>query len=154
MASTRYNQKNLTLTVDGVTINDFFEGASVTVSTVGGEVEITEGTDGGGINMATKQGLRLQFVLRETSRSHKFLDDLQRTQYMGGAGVTAILRTGADVHYVMNDAIISAPGEYTTGDKKQAGITYTMVSVDYTTSNLSITNAAGQAAGELVANFI
>lgn len=153
MASTRYNQKNLTLTIDGVTIQDFHEGASVTFSVVGGEVEITEGADGGGMNMATKQGAKLTFTLRETSRSRKFLADLRARQYMGGAGVTVILRTGADVHEVMNDAIISEPGEYSTGDKRQGGIQYTMISVEHSSSNMgmeSLVSSGLSAVGALI----
>ncbi len=46
MARTVYNQKNLVLTVDGTTIQDFFEGASIVFTYDGGEVDKTQGTDG------------------------------------------------------------------------------------------------------------
>ena len=39
MARTIYNQKNLVLTIDGVTIQDFFEGASIVYTYDGGDVD-------------------------------------------------------------------------------------------------------------------
>ena len=83
-----YNQKNMSLTIDGVNIQDFHEGATFVYTWDGGEVDKTQGTDGAGINIATNQGATLQFTLRETSRSIKFLSDLRLRQENGGAGVT------------------------------------------------------------------
>ena len=75
-----YNQKNMSLTIDGVNIQDFHEGATFVYTWDGGEVDKTQGTDGAGINIATNQGATLQFTLRETSRSIKFLSDLRLRQ--------------------------------------------------------------------------
>lgn len=136
MARTVYNQKNQTLTIDGTTIQDFFEGATVTVTKDGGEVEKTQGTDGASVNIATDQGQTWKFTLRETSRSRKFLKDLRMRQYNGGGGVTAVLRTGADVLETMTDAFISREGELSTGDKKMGGIQFTITSGEDETSNL------------------
>lgn len=124
MARRVYHQKNLTLTVDGATIQDFFEGASVVVTPDGGEVDKTQGTDGAGVNIATDQGKTIKFTLRETSRSRQFLKDLRTRQYNGGSGVTVVLRTGADVLETLTEAFISREGELSTGDKKQGGIQY------------------------------
>ena len=88
-----YNQKNMSLTIDGVNIQDFHEGATFVYTWDGGEVDKTQGTDGAGINIATNQGATLQFTLRETSRSIKFLSDLRLRQENGGAGVPARART-------------------------------------------------------------
>lgn len=139
MARTVYNQKNLVLTVDGTTIQDFFEGASIVFTYDGGEVDKTQGTDGASINIATDQGATIKFTLRETSRSRQFLADLRKRQYNGGAGVTVVLRTGADVLETMTDAYIGNPGELSTGDKKMGGIQYTMMSAEHDSSNLSTT---------------
>ena len=82
-----YNQKNMSLTIDGVNIQDFHEGATFVYTWDGGEVDKTQGTDGAGINIAANQGATLQFTLRETSRSIKFLSDLRLRQENGGAGL-------------------------------------------------------------------
>ena len=98
-----YNQKNMSLTIDGVNIQDFHEGATFVYTWDGGEVDKTQGTDGAGINIATNQGATLQFTLRETSRSIKFLSDLRLRQENGGAGVTVVARTGADILLTMTE---------------------------------------------------
>lgn len=145
-----YNQKNTTLTVDGVTIQDFFEGASITFTYDGGEVDKTQGTDGASINMATMQGATISFTLRETSRSRDFLKSLHLRQYNGGGGVTVIFRSGADVIETMTEAYIGNPGEISTGDKKQAGIQYTLTSAEADTDNLGIASALGGAVAGLL----
>lgn len=104
-----YNQKNMSLTIDGVNIQDFHEGATFVYTWDGGEVDKTQGTDGAGINIATNQGATLQFTLRETSRSIKFLSDLRLRQENGGAGVTVVARTGADILLTMTEGYISLP---------------------------------------------
>ena len=43
-----YNQKNMSLTIDGVNIQDFHEGATFVYTWDGGEVDKTQGTDGAG----------------------------------------------------------------------------------------------------------
>jgi len=138
MARKVYNQKNTTLTVDGTTIQDMHEGATIVFTHDGGEVDKTQGTDGASINMATDQGTTVKFTIRETSRSRQFLDALKKRQYNGGAGVTVVFRSGADVLETMDDAYIGNPGELSTGDKKMGGIQYVMMSAETDTSNLSV----------------
>jgi hypothetical protein len=138
MARRVYNQKNLNLTVDGVTIQDFYEGSAVTYIYDGGEVDKTQGTDGAGINIATNQGATIRFVLRETSRSRNLLRALRLTQEAGGPGAMVVLRTGADVLHTLTDAYLSREGELASGDKKQAGIQYQLMSAEDDTSNLSM----------------
>lgn len=147
MARRVYNQKNLTLTVDGITVQDFFEGTAVTYIYDGGEVDKTQGTDGAGINLATNQGATIRFTLRETSRSRSILQALRLTQEAGGPGAMVVLRTGADVLHTLTDAYISREGELNSGDKKQGGITYQLMSAEDDTSNLSMV------AGALVAGI-
>lgn len=142
---TVYNQKNTTLTVDGVPITGFMDGTSLTVTYDGGEVDKTQGTDGAGINIATPQGMTVQFTLRETSWSHDFLASLFTRQSNGASGVTVVLRTGANILHMLTDAYIGQPGQLTTGDKKQGGIQYTVTSANSTTSNL-----VGMAAGAVL----
>lgn len=143
-----YNQKALTVTVDGVTIMDFFEGAPVTYIWDGGEVDKTQGTDGPGINLATNQGSTLQITLRETSRSIGFLQSLRTRQENGGAGVTVVMRTGAQILLTMADAYIGRPGQLSTGDKRQGGIQFTLVSADDTVNNiLQVTDTVANMVG-------
>ena len=124
-----YNQKNMSLTIDGVNIQDFHEGATFVYTWDGGEVDKTQGTDGAGINIATNQGATLQFTLRETSRSIKFLSDLRLRQENGGAG--------ADILLTMTEGYISRPGQLSTGDKKQGSMQFTITSAEDETANLS-----------------
>lgn len=145
-----YNQKNTTLTVDGVTIQDFFEGASITFTYDGGEVDKTQGTDGASVNMATMQGATIAFTLRETSRSREFLKSLHMRQYNGGDGVTVVFRSGADVIETMTNAYIGNPGEVSTGDKKQAGVQYTLTSAEASTDSLGVVSGAISAVTSLL----
>lgn len=133
-----YNQKALTITVDGVTIQDYMDGASCIITLDGGEVQKTQGTDGPGVNLATNQGATIQFTLRETSRSIKFLNDLRLRQESGLAGVTAIVRTGANILMTMPESYISRPGQLSTGDKMQGGMQFTLVSANGDFSNTDI----------------
>ena len=133
-----YNQKALTITVDGVTIQDYMDGASCIITLDGGEVQKTQGTDGPGVNLATNQGATIQFTLRETSRSIKFLNDLRLRQESGLAGVTAIVRTGANILMTMPESYISRPGQLSTGDKTQGGMQFTLVSANGHFSNTDI----------------
>lgn len=131
-----YSQKNTTVTVDGVTLRGFMDGASIVVTHDGGEVDKTQGTDGPGINLATNQGMTIQFTLRENSSSREFLRGLRIRQENGGDGVTTIVRTGVNVLHSMPFAFISQPGALNTGDKKMGGLQYTMMSETDDTSNL------------------
>lgn len=133
-----YNQKNLTITIDGVTIQDYMDGASVTLTWDGGEVDKTQGTDGAGINLATNQGMTVQFTLREESRSRAFLKALRLRQDNGGNGVTVVVRTGVNTLHTLTDAYISQPGQLSTGDKKMGGIQYTLTSANEESSNLAL----------------
>lgn len=131
-----YNQKNTTLTIDGITIQDFAEGTSITLTLDGGEVQKTQGTDGAGINIATNQGGTIKFTLRETSRSISFLVALRLMQERGGDGCTVIVRTGGDAVYSMTNGYISRAGELATGDKTQGTMEFTITSAEDTFSNL------------------
>ncbi len=132
-----YSQKNTTITIDGVIISGYMDGASVVVTHDGGEVDKTHGTDGPGINLATNQGMTIQFTLRENSTSREFLRALRIRQENGGDGVTCVVRTGVDVMHIMPFAYISHPGPLNTGDKKMGGIQYTLMSESDDVSNLA-----------------
>ena len=144
-----YNQKNLTVTVDGITIQDFHEGGVVVYTLDGGEVQKTQGTDGAGINIATNQGSTLAITLRETSRSRAYLQGIRLRQENGGPGVTIVMRTGANVIHTMIDSYMGREGELSTGDKMQAGIQYTFMSAEDNINGLSslISTAGGTALG-------
>lgn len=138
MARRLYNQKSITLTIDGVQIQDFFEGTTITYIRDGGEVDKTQGTDGAGINLATNQGATLRFTVRETSRSQIYLSALRLRQENGGNGSTIIIRTGNDILLSMTDAFMGRPGELTTGDKKMAGVEYTFMSAQDAVNNETV----------------
>ena len=69
-----YNQGQLSCSFNGTHLQGLMSGASVTIHTIGGEVELTEGTDGGAANIATLQGGRITVTFRETSDSVDFLN--------------------------------------------------------------------------------
>lgn len=133
-----YNQKNMSLLVDGIQIKDFAEGATFVYTFDGGEVQKTQGTDGASVNIATNQGATLQFTLRESSRSHTLLNALRLTQENGGPGCVVVFRSGADVLFTMTDAYISRPGQLSTGDKMQGSIQYTLTSANDDISGLGL----------------
>lgn len=133
-----YNQKNTSITVDGVLISGYMDGASITISHDGGEVDKTQGTDGPGINLATNQGMTVQVQLRENSMSRAFLQSLRIRQENGGEGVTIVVRTGVDVLHLMTNCYISHPEPLSTGDKKMGGLQYTFMSEAEDTSSLEL----------------
>ena len=133
-----YNQKNLSLIVDGVQIRDFAEGATFVYTFDGGEVQKTQGTDGAGVNLATNQGSTLQFTVRETSQSIAFLNTLRLTQENGGPGAVVVCRTGADILFTMTDAYISRPGQLSTGDKTQGSMQFTLTTAEDDITNLTV----------------
>lgn len=122
-----YAQKDHRLVVGGKALGGFMDGTPFTVEFVGGEVDITEGTDGPGINRATQQGGRLHFTLRETSDDCQYLYDLFQQQDFSESTTTAVLYSGSKILYSFSDGCISLPGDLTTGDKKQAGIEFVFV---------------------------
>lgn len=126
-----YNQRNNKVIWNGIPLSGYADGTSITVEFVGGEVDITEGTDGGGLNIATTQGIKISVTLRETSSSADTLNaaiDLQQT--MSNPSVV-LLQTGANVKYTVTNALVSKPENLTTGDKKQGSQVYTFVGTQY-----------------------
>lgn len=135
---TVYNQKNVSLTIAGVPIQDFAEGTTIVYTKDGGELQKTQGTDGAGINIATRQGPSLTFTLRETSRSRAYINGISLAQYEGAGGVPVVLRTGAQVLHILDDAYVGQEGELSSGDKTQGPIQYMCISANENTSNLDI----------------
>ena len=129
MAIKNYNQAGITIQVNSTPITGLMDGTPITVTFRGGEVDVTEGMDGPGLNMATRQGGSVKFTLRETSDSHALLLGLrliqEQTQGIESNIVTVL--SGARTLFTLTDAFISLPGDLTTGDKKMAGQDYTFV---------------------------
>lgn len=126
-----YNQKNNKVIFNGVALQGFADGSSIEVEFVGGEVDITEGTDGGGLNIATTQGIRVSVTLRETSPSIDMLNlaiDLQQTLSTPNV---VLLQTGADVKYTLTNALVSKPGNLSTGNKTQGSQQFQIVATNY-----------------------
>ena len=126
-----YNQKNTKIIFNGVTTKGFSDSASITVEFVGGEADITEGTDGGGLNIATVQGIKISASYRETSPSIEMFDAAIDAQQMLSTTNVVLLQTGANVKYTLTNALVSKPENLSSGDKKQGSQTYTFVATDF-----------------------
>lgn len=127
MADIVYRQKVTSIIFNGLPLQGLMDGASVTIRPQGGQVQVTEGTDGPGVNIATKQGHILEVTLREDSPDHEYIMDINRNQANGGPGVPLALYMGTDRVFATGEAYIGAPGELATGDAKMGGHTYTFV---------------------------
>lgn len=126
-----YNQRNNKLIWNGVVLSGYAPDTSISVEFVGGEVDITEGTDGGGLNIATTQGIRVTLALRETSPSAELLNaSIELQQLLSTTGVL-MLQTGANVKYTITNALVSKPDTLSTGGKTQGSQTYTFVGTQY-----------------------
>jgi len=130
-----YNQANISLDFDGTAITDLSEGSAVVITTDGGEVQKTEGTDGPAVNIATDQGGTCKITLKETSSSHGFLQSVKLAQKNGSEGGQLTVRSGTDVLHLFGNTYVSQPGELSTGDKKMGSQQYTFVSTSLTPSN-------------------
>ena len=122
-----YNQKNTKIIFNGVVTQGYGEGTSIQVEWVGGEADISEGTDGGGLNIATVQGMRISASYRETSPSVDLFDAAIEAQQSLSTTNVVMLQTGASVKYTLLNALVSKPENLSTGDKKQGTQTYTFV---------------------------
>ena len=118
---------------NGITLQGYSDGTSIEVEYVGGEVDITEGTDGGGLNIATDQGMRIRVTLRETSPSIDVIETARLAQNQLSTPNLVLLQTGANVKYTITNALVSRPGNLTTGDKKQGGVQYEFVGTQIVT---------------------
>lgn len=126
-----YNQRNNKLIWNGVALSGYAPDTSISVEFVGGEVNITEGTDGGGLNIATTQGIRVTLALRETSPSAELLNaSIEAQQLLSSTGVL-MLQTGANVKYTITNALVSKPDTLSTGGKTQGSQTYAFVGTQY-----------------------
>ena len=131
MYETVYRQQFISATYNGTPLQGLMDGASIRVITRGGELDLTEGTDGGDVNIATLQGMQVEISLRETSTVHEFLFEQNRSQANGGPGATLMLYTGTGRSLNCGDMFVSVPGQLGTGDKKQGAHTYTFLANNF-----------------------
>ena len=122
-----YNQGQLNCSFNGVSLSGLMSGASVTVHTQGGEVDITEGTDGGGLNIATLQGGYITVTFRETSDSIDYLNEIVSLQQVSGTPGVFILNSGVKRLYTIANALVSVPADLSTGDKQMGGVAFNFV---------------------------
>lgn len=122
-----YNQGQLNCSFNGVSLSGLMSGASVTVHTIGGEIEVTEGTDGGAPNIATLQGGRITVIFRETSDSVDYLNTQVSLQQVSGTPGVFILNSGVKRLYTIANALVSVPADLSTGDKQMGGIAFDFV---------------------------
>lgn len=128
-----YNQKNNKVVFNGIALQGFANGTSIEVEYVGGEVGITEGTDGGGLNIATDQGMKIRVTLRETSPSIDVIETARTIQNQLSTPNVVLLQTGADVKYTITNALVSRPETLSTGDKEQGSVRYEFVGTQIVT---------------------
>lgn len=126
-----YNQKNTKILFNGIATQGFGPDNSITVEFIGGEADITEGTDGGGLNIGTIQGIKIQATYRETSPSiDLFNAAIEAQQNLSNTNVV-MLQTGANVKYTLTNALVSKPDNLSSGGKTQGTQTYTFVATQY-----------------------
>jgi hypothetical protein len=125
-----YNQKDHSVVVNGVAWEGYADGASIKLSYEGGEVELTHGTDGPGLNKATPQGGKLVVSLQQISPSNAHAQSLLRQQETDSTPINVTIYTGTRVVVALNNCLMSPPGELSTGDKKQGNREYTFVGTD------------------------
>ena len=126
-----YNQKNTKLIFNGIVTQGFAEGTSISVEFVGGDVDITAGTDGGGLNIGTIQGIKITATYRETSPSVDMLNAAISLQQQLSSKNVVMLQTGANVKYTLSPCLVSKPGNLTSGDAKQGSQEFTFVATDF-----------------------
>ena len=126
-----YNQKNTKIIFNGLATQGFGPDTSISVEVVGGEADITEGTDGGGLNIATIQGLRITATYRETSPSIELFNAAIEAQQNLSTTNVVMLQTGANVKYTITNALVSKPDTLSSGGKTQGTQTYTFVGTQY-----------------------
>lgn len=126
-----YNQKNTKIIFNGIATQGFADSASITVEFIGGEADITEGTDGGGLNIATVQGIKISATYRETSPSIDLFSAAIEAQQNLSTTNVVLLQTGANVKYTLTNALVSRPESLSSGDKKQGSQQYTFVATQY-----------------------
>jgi hypothetical protein len=131
MPETVYRQQWIAASYNGIPLQGMMSGGSITITPRGGEVELTEGTDGGDINLATDQGIQIAITLRETSTVHEMLYDQHLSQGRGGPGATISLYTGTGRVLTATNCFVSMPGELATGDKQQGSHTYTFLANNF-----------------------
>lgn len=126
-----YNQKNTKLIFNGIVTQGFAEGTSISVEFVGGDVDITAGTDGGGLNIGTMQGIKITATYRETSPSIALFNAAIALQQNTSAVNTVMLQTGANVKYTLAPCLVSKPGNLSSGDSKQGSQEFTFIATDF-----------------------
>lgn len=126
-----YNQKNTRIIFNGIVTQGFGPDDSISVEFVGGEADITEGTDGGGLNIATVQGIRITATYRETSPSVDLFNAAIEAQQNLSTTNVVMLQTGANVKYTLTNALVSKPENFSSGGKMQGTQAYTFVATQY-----------------------
>jgi hypothetical protein len=130
--TTAYRQQWVAATFNGIPLQGVGSGVSINVTPRGGEVDLTEGTDGGDINLATDQGVEISITFRETSIVHNsgVMQAMHRAQNRGAPGATFVLTDGTGVSRMASNCFVSMPSNWATGDKTMGQPTYTFVSND------------------------
>lgn len=132
MTTKYYNQANTSVSYNGYNLKGLGSGTSISVEIIGGEVSITEGTDGGSMNLSTEQGARVTLIFKETSDSLPVIESFRQSQKLSNttSGVM-VITTGADILYTLNDCLIGKPETLSTGDKEMGSISISFVSTSF-----------------------
>ena len=126
-----YRQQFVAGVYNGRPLQGLMDNDSIRIIVRGGELDLTEGTDSGSVNIATLQGMQVEIDLRETSTGHEYLFQQNRSQAGGAPGATLVLYTGTGRTLNCGDMFVSPPGQLATGGKKQGGHTYTFLADNF-----------------------
>lgn len=126
-----YSQNKAKPMWNGKELKGLMDGTSYEIEEVGGEVDITEGTDGGGMNIATTQGVRCYITFKETSPALTILNSARLLQQGEPVPGVFVLQSGVGAILTISNCYISKPDNLSSGDKKMGGLRYTFVGTDY-----------------------
>ena len=123
-----YSQKNNSVSVNGIPMQDFDEGEAITWEYITPEkVSVTEGLDATRMSVASGTGGKVTIKLKPTSPSVTYLLTLYRAQQAGlVVPLVVTIRTGVNDTQTLINAGINCQGGG-TGDAKMSGRTFEFV---------------------------
>jgi hypothetical protein len=134
-----YNQKNVTVLVDGVMVEGISgDDGAIEITYGGGEIEPTRGISGPAMNQASPQEGKTVIKLLENSPTRDYFRSLRKAQEAVGSSVTVLIRSGVDALHTIQNALISLPGPLSTGGPKQGLIAYTFIGSPIDVDNLAL----------------
>jgi hypothetical protein len=125
-----YNQRLHTINVNDRTLRGIADGTPIRINRDGGALSKTEGTDGPGVNRATKQGFTIEIDVREDSPDHGYLANIERSQYLGTMGEVPLTITTGTKRVFSAPVQIAPPGNLSTGGPQMGFHTYVFMTTE------------------------